>query len=150
AYAILLVEGQLLGLDGQLGFGVRGSEQIGGIDRQADDVGRRAVAFADVVDRLAVGAPHGRAVLAVEVGQLAVARAVGIADPDVIIGRAAIALAIPRAGAADIGDLVALGREDAFLALRRGDAPGHAAFLGNGVQLKARRKIRALGRGEQD
>src|SRR5262249_27777450 len=75
----------------------------GGGDRrhsQADEVGRRAVDLADVIEGPAVGAPHGRGVLAVEVGQAAVVGAVGVAQPDVVVGRAAVALAIPQAGAA--------------------------------------------------
>src|SRR6266849_6455969 len=98
----------------------------------SDDVGGCAEVLADVVDVLAVWAPHRRVVLADEVGQAAVVGAVDVADPDVVVGRAAVALAVPGAGAADVGDLGAVGREDALLALGGADAPGAAAVGGDG------------------
>src|SRR5207247_730131 len=75
----------------------------------ANDVGRRAEKLADVIEELAVGAPHGGVVLAVESGERAVVGAVGVANPDVVAGRAAVAFAVPAPRAADVGDLVALG-----------------------------------------
>src|SRR5262249_44108840 len=92
------------------------------IEIKADDVGRGAGGLADVGGGAAVGAPHRRGVLAVEVGHLAVVGAVGVAHPDVVVGRAAVALAVPQAGAADVGDLIALGGEGTLLATGGGDA----------------------------
>src|SRR5262249_7497422 len=60
-----------------------------------DDVGGAAgaaAAFANEVEVTAVGGPHRRVVLAVEGGDAAVVAAVEVADPDVVVGRAAVAL----------------------------------------------------------
>src|SRR5262249_1276481 len=99
AHAVLGGVGQLLG------FKPRGWNPWAcrGIDRDAHDVGRGAEKLADVVKSSAVGAPHGRGVLALEGGQPAVVGAVGVADPDVVVGGAAVALAVPRARPADVG-----------------------------------------------
>src|SRR5207249_1586902 len=56
-------------------------------------------------------------VLAVKSGQAAVVAAVGVANPNIVIGGAAITLAIPHARAADVGDAIALRRIDTFLAV---------------------------------
>src|SRR5262249_28204933 len=74
---------------------------------QPGDVGC-AELLGDVVERLAVRGPHGRAVLTVERGQPAVVGAVAVAEPEVVVGRPAVALAVPRALTADVGDAVAL------------------------------------------
>ena len=75
----------------------------------ADDVRAAgpAAVLADVVELAGVGRPHRRAVLAVEVREALLLRAVGVADPDVVVARAAIAAAIPRARPAHEGDLIA-------------------------------------------
>src|SRR5262249_21776558 len=116
----------------------------------AHDVGGGAVELADVVEGLAVGAPHGRAVLADEVGQPAAVGAVGVGDPDVVVGGAAVALAVPVARPADVGQAVAAGREDAVLGLGDAQAAGPAALDGDGVQLPVGREGRAARGGEQD
>src|SRR5262249_25614420 len=86
----------------------------------------------------------------VEAGELAVVAAVGVADPDVILRRAAIALAIPGAGATDVGDRVAGRGEDALLALRHSDPPGGAALGPHRGQLLAGRKASAARGGKED
>src|SRR5262249_2947707 len=115
ADAIVLVErqGLRLGLPGQV---------------VAQDVGGRPPTFAHVVKEAAVRAPHGRVVLPVELGDLLIATAVGVANPDVIIGGAAIPLAVPGAGPADVSELIALGREDAFAPFAAAHAADAAAF----------------------
>src|SRR5262249_32434700 len=88
-------------------LGVRGGRLGPAAGRQAlaDDVGdRRAAALADVVERPAVGRPHRRGVLAVVLRDPTVVGAVGVADPDVVVRRPAIALAVPGARPADVGD----------------------------------------------
>src|SRR5208337_995031 len=67
----------------------------------ADDIGRRAEDLADVIKGLAVAAPHRRVILALEAGDALVVAAVGVTHPDVVVGRAAIAFAIPGARPAD-------------------------------------------------
>src|SRR5439155_12256367 len=99
-----------------------------------DDVGGGAEDLADVVDGPAVGAPGGRAVLAVEAGQLAVVAAVGVADPDVVVRRAAVAPAEGVAGAADVGDAVAARCVDALAALASADPADPPALDGDAVQ----------------
>src|SRR5262249_7552775 len=118
-------------------------------ERLADDVGG-AVVFADVEEGLPVGGPHGGVVLPVEGGEAAVVGAVGLADPDVVVGRAAVALAIPVAGAADVGEQVAFRGPDAVLGPGAGDLAGAAALDGDGVQLEGRREVGAARRAEQN
>src|SRR5262249_26791423 len=116
----------------------------------ADDVGGGAQDLADVVDAAAVGGPHGRAVLAVEGGQAVVVAAGSGADPDVVAGGAAVALAVPGAGAADVGGPAPPRRVDALAALGGADAAGPAALGGDGVQLEVGREAGAALGGEQD
>ena len=122
----------------------------GAVECLANDIGRRAEAFADIVERLPVGRPHGRCVLAGEIGHPAAIAAVGVAEPDVVIRRAAIPLAVPRARAADVGDLIPLRREHPVPALGAGDALDAAARDRDRVQLRVVRKIGAARRGEED
>src|SRR5207253_1954031 len=128
ADAVVLVEGDLLRLDAL----VAGR----GVGRLADDVGG-AETLADVIEVLAVGTPHRRPVLADEVGRATIIAAVGVAQPDVVVGGAAVALTVPRPGAADVGDAIPGGREDAVLTLGGADAPRQAAVGRHGVQLEA-------------
>src|SRR5262249_8702261 len=76
--------------------------------------------------------------------------AVGVADPDVVVGRAAVTLAVPGARAAHVSDLVALRREHPFASLEGTDAPHLAAGRGHRVQLIAGRVRRAACRGDED
>src|SRR6266700_1369532 len=74
-----------------------GDRQAGGIevDLHTHDVRRTAEVLTHVVEELAVLRPHGSVVLAVEARDEAVVGTVGVANPNIVIGRAAIALAIP-------------------------------------------------------
>src|SRR5690606_24706553 len=74
-----------------------------GIQLAAGDVGGPEL-LGDVKERAPVRGPHGRGVLPVEVGDPAVEAAVGGGDPDVVVGRAAVALAVPQARAGDVGE----------------------------------------------
>src|SRR5207302_10162407 len=124
-------------------LGVMGDQQrrrfAGGV--LTNDVGERVIGwsvdFAHVVEVLGVGAPHRGVVLTIEGGQSAVVRAVGVANPDVVIGRAAVASAVPCAGAANVSDLIALGGEDALASLGDGDSLGTAAFCRHRIELVA-------------
>src|SRR5262249_22037519 len=118
-------------------------------DVLADDVGGGAVHLADEVDELAVGAPHRGEVLAAGVADAAVVGAVGGADPQVVAGGAAVALAVPAAVAADVDDLVALGREDAVLGLGH-DAALLAAVHRHDVERRRDRVLGAAVAGEED
>src|SRR5262249_8953323 len=102
----------------------------------------------DIEERAARGGPQGRTILAVEGGELAVIGAVNVAEPDVVVGRTAVVAAIPRAGAAHVGDAVAARRIDAFAALSRGDATSASALDRDAVQLVLRREAGTARRGE--
>src|SRR5262249_31936516 len=115
-----------------------------------DDIGRRAEDLAHIIDGLAVGAPHGRSILAVKGRQTAIIRAVGcVADPDIIVGGATIPLAVPGTLPAHVGNLLAVGGEYALLALADPHALHPAARDGHRVQFKALREADASRRGEQ-
>src|SRR5665213_113869 len=105
--------------------------------------------LADIVKRPAVGAPHRRTVLAGEVGQSAIVRTVRVADPNVVVGRAAIALTIPETRTTNVSNMGAVRRVDAVFTLVGADAMDHAALDGHGVQLEARRKGGGVRRSEK-
>src|SRR5262249_61328177 len=62
--------------------------------------------------------------------------AVGVANPDVVVGGAAVALAKGSARTADVGNLVPFGRENAFLAFTGADAADPAALGRHRIQLQ--------------
>src|SRR6516225_6583721 len=119
-----------------LAVGVGGDEDRSlRVERLSDDIGRSPEDFADVVESLAVGGPHGRVVLSIEEGELAMIAAAGVANPDVVIGGAAIALAIPGPWTADIGNLIAARRVHPFPGLARRDPPNPAALERDRVEI---------------
>src|SRR5205814_7031160 len=69
---------------------------------------------------------------------------------DVVVGRAAVAPAVPVARPADVGDAVPGRRVDALAALGRGEAALPAALDGDAEEVGVAGVLRAAGRHEQD
>src|SRR4029079_9730970 len=90
-----------------------------------------AEAVADIVEVMAVGAPHGGVVLAVIRGEPAIVRAVGIAQREAVVGRSSVILPIPGAGADHVGKGFAVRAEGGFTPFRDGDAARGAAGQGD-------------------
>ena len=122
------------------------------IDTLMNDVGapRPAAVLADVEERPPIGAPHRRAVLAVEGRERALGGSVDVREPDLVVARAAIAAAIPRTLSADEGDLPAGRGEVRFLPLEEGQLALAASFDGNREALDVRREGGGSRRGEDD
>ena len=113
------------GVRGQLHRAADGAGDIAA-DFLFDDV-RDPETVADVVKSFPVGTPHRGIVLAIVGGDAAMVAAIGIAQPEVVVRGAAIVLAIPRTGAADVGERAAAGAHGGLAAFGDVDLARRAA-----------------------